>query len=347
MSEQEKHCNFTRRAFMASAIAAPVALAGNISLTHANDDTAHAGRARADDTIHTGGAKNIALKEGYNAWAKPVAIQPGTLPVLTLHGGPGLPHFYFECFEDYLPQAGIGYWYYDQLGSGFADQPKDKALWNLERFVAEVEQVRASLGLEKFVLFGHSWGGLLAIEYALNYPQRLSGLVISNMTASIQSYLKRIAALRAQLPAKTAHRLAELERARAYDSQEYESIVFDTLYREHICRLDPMPEPVTRAVRWMSAPVYNTMQGRSEFEVTGTLKGWDRWNDLHKIAAPALILGGQFDTMDPEDLRRMSRVMPNATTVICENGSHLSMYDDQEAYFAALVPFLKKTTRIT
>jgi proline iminopeptidase len=298
-------------------------------------------------SVHTGGARTIALKEGYNVWVKPVGIQPGKVPVLTLHGGPGLPHFYLECLEDYLPGAQVGYWYYDQLGSGFADQPTDTRLWNVERFVAEVEQVRAALSLEKLVLFGHSWGGILAIEYALRYPQHLSGLVISNMTASIPSYLTRINSLRAQLPAKDVQRLAELERAKAYDSPEYEEIVFQQLYRKYICRLDPWPEPVTRAVRWLSAPVYNTMQGRSEFEVTGVLKDWDRWNDLRRIATPTLILGGRFDTMDPEDLRKMGRAMPHATTVICENGSHLSMYDDQEAYFGALLPFLKRTTRVS
>jgi proline iminopeptidase len=164
------------------------------------------------------------------------------------------------------------------------------------------------------------------------------------MTASIDSYLKRINAQRAQLPAPEARRLNELEKAKAYDSPEYERIVFEGLYRKHICRLDPWPEPVSRAVRWLSTPVYNAMQGQSEFEVTGVLRGWDRWNDLQRITARTLVLGGQFDTMDPEDLRRMSRLLPNASAVICPKGSHLSMYDDQAAYFAALLPFLHETT---
>lgn len=333
----------TRRSLLAAALAAPAA-----AMSEAPEvaDTPDNKPLQSQQRIHTGGARNIPISGGYNVWAKPVGVRPGKPAVLTLHGGPGLPHFYFECFEDYLPAADIGYWYYDQLGCGFSDQPQDAHLWTTERFTAEVEEVRTALALEKFVLFGHSWGGILAIEYALQHPQHLAGLVISNMTASIASYLKRIATLRAQLPVETAHRLTELERTQAYDSPEYEKIVFDGLYRKHICRLDPWPEPVTRAVRWLSAPVYNTMQGRSEFEVTGVLKGWDRWSDLKRIATPTLVLGGHFDTMDPEDLRRMSRLLPNSTTVICDQGSHLSMYDDQEAYFGALLPFLKKTTRV-
>jgi proline iminopeptidase len=256
-----------------------------------------------------------------------------------------LPHFYLECFEDFLPQAGIGFWYYDQLGCGFSDQPQDSHLWTIERFTAEVEEVRAALGLRKVVLFGHSWGGMLAIEYALRHPDRLGGLVISNMTASIDSYLTRINALREQLPPEKLKRLTELEQARDYESPEYEQIVFEGLYRKHICRVDPWPEPVTRAVRFLAAPVYNAMQGQSEFEVTGVLRGWNRWNDLHRIETRTLLLGGRYDTMDPRDLDRMSRLLPNAAAVICPNGSHLSMYDDQKAYFAALLGFLDQTTR--
>jgi proline iminopeptidase len=295
--------------------------------------------------VRTGGSRTVPIAGGFQVWAKSIALRSDRIPVLTLHGGPGLPHFYLECFEDFLPQAGIGYWYYDQLGCGFSDQPQDDALWTIARFTAELEQVRAALGLERVVLLGHSWGGMLAIEYALKHPERLAGLVISNMTASISSYLAHIAALRAQLPPAQARRLEELETAQAYDAPEYEKIVFDVLYRRHICRLDPWPEPVTRAVRGLSAPVYNAMQGRSEFEVTGVMKGWDRWADLPRIACPTLVLGGRYDTMNPEDLREMSRRLPNASTYICERGSHLSLYDDQPAYFSALLPFLRHVTR--
>ena len=331
----------TRRGLLTAAVSAP--LVDALAATH---EEPVARTVPSDHSVRAGGSRSVPISGGYHVWVKAVAVRPGKPAVLTLHGGPGLPHFYLECFEDFLPQAGIGYWYYDQLGCGFSDQPREAHLWTLERFTAEVEEVRTSLGLEKLVLFGHSWGGMLAIEYALRHPERLAGLVVSNMTASIDSYLKRINAQRAQLPAQEARRLSELEQAKAYDSPEYERIVFDNLYRQHICRLDPWPEPVSRAVRWLSAPVYNAMQGQSEFEVTGVLRGWDRWNDLHRIGARTLVLGGHFDTMDPEDLRRMSRLLPNASTVICPKGSHLSMYDDQAAYFAALLPFLRETTGI-
>jgi len=125
----------------------------------------------------------------YEVWVKQVGT--GNTPVLTLHGGPGFNHFYLECLEDFLPQADVRFWYYDQLGCGFSDSPDDVSLWTIDRFREEVEQVRQALGLERFILYGHSWGGMLGMEYALRYPQHLAGLVVSNMTASVAEYVKR------------------------------------------------------------------------------------------------------------------------------------------------------------
>src|SRR6266705_337273 len=115
--------------------------------------------------VKTGGIRLISVDGKYKVWTKKVGRGP--IKVLTLHGGPGCTHEYFECFEDFLPQQGIEYYYYDQLGSFYSDQPEDKSLWTIERFREEVEQVRAALGLEDFYLYGHSWGGMLGIDYAL------------------------------------------------------------------------------------------------------------------------------------------------------------------------------------
>ena len=128
-------------------------------------------------------------KGNFRVWTRRVGNNP-RIKVLLLHGGPGGTHEYFEAFDDYFPAAGIEYYFYDQLGSAFSDQPDAPELWELSRFVEEVEQVRKALGLDKsnFFLLGHSWGGILAIEYALKYQQHLKGLIISNMMASIPAY---------------------------------------------------------------------------------------------------------------------------------------------------------------
>jgi proline iminopeptidase len=207
--------------------------------------------------------------------------------------------------------------------------------------VEEVEEVRLGLGLENFVLYGQSWGGMLSIEYALKYQHNLRALVISNMTAGIQSYLKRIGEVAKKLDHISLAALHVLEAMEDYDSPEYQRIMMEELYPMAICRCKPWPEPVTRAFRDANLAIYNHMQGKSEFVVTGTFKDWERWDDLHTITVKTLTLGAENDTMDPEDIRKMATLMPNATSAICPEGSHLAMWDDQVVYFEHLLGFLR------
>ena len=96
------------------------------------------------DDVLSGGARMIPVRTPigtFRVWVKRFGNNPG-LRVLLLHGGPGLTHEYLEACDSYLPAAGVEYYYYDQLGSGFSDQPDEPSLWELDRFVDEVEQVR-------------------------------------------------------------------------------------------------------------------------------------------------------------------------------------------------------------
>lgn len=298
------------------------------------------GRATRPREIKTGGARLVPVDGKYHVWTKKVGT--GSIPVLTLHGGPGTTHEYLECFEDFLPRAGVTFHYYDQLGSAYSDQPDDPSLWTLERFREEVEQVRRQLGLDKFILYGHSWGGMLGIEYALKYQQHLSGLVISNMTAGIASYVAYINELRAQFPPEIIAALEKYETKGEYENPEYQDAMLNSVYRKHVCRLDPWPEPLERAFKHFNTKVYKAMQGPNEFVVTGTLKDWDRWKSLPEIKVPTLLLVGRYDTMKVDDVRTMGRLIPKSRVTVCENGSHMSLYDDQEAYFDSLVSFLKQ-----
>jgi proline iminopeptidase len=289
--------------------------------------------------VKNGGITMIPIEGGkYHVWTK--HIGNGPIHMLTLHGGPGCTHEYMECFEDFLPQHGIRFYYYDQLGSHYSDQPDDPALWTVARFCDEVEQVRARLGLDSFYLFGHSWGGMLGIEYALKYPHHLNGLVISNMTASIASYVESINQIRNELPAEDLRILEKYEAKGEYNAPEYEQTMYRRVYARCICRLDPWPEPVARMFRHMNQQVYNTMQGPNEFVITGNFKDWNRWNDLARISVATLVIGAQYDTMPADDIRRMGALIPDSRVAICERGSHLAMYDDQEAYFRHLAHFI-------
>jgi proline iminopeptidase len=300
---------------------------------------AHAMPVARPDGVHTGGARTVRVDGKYDIWVKQVGT--GEIPILTLHGGPGFNHFYLECFEDFLPQAGVPYWYYDQLGCGFSDAPDNAGLWTLERYREEVEQVRKALGLERFILFGHSWGGLLGMEYALHYPQHLRALVISNMTASVAEYVKYAEVLVSRVPSAARAVIQRHRAAGDYASAEYEKVLMQEIYKRHFCRLDPWPEPVQRTMRTLNSKIYNTMQGPDEFTIIGNLKHWDVWDRLHEIKMPTLLIGARYDEMSPGQIGRMGNLIPHARVVICERGSHMAMYDDQHAYFAALLLFLQ------
>ena len=170
--------------------------------------------------------------------------------------------------------------------------------------------MRAALGLENFYLYGQSWGSMLAIEYALKYQRHLKGLVLSSMTASIPSYMAYTAKLRAALPKDAVATLEKYEATNSYDAPEYQKVIMEVLYKRHICRLDPWPDPVERAFKHVNTQVYNTMQGNNEFVVTGNFKDWDRWADLPKIKVPTLVIGAKYDEMNPDDIRREGSLHP-------------------------------------
>jgi len=300
------------------------------------------------DDVLSGGIKMIPVetpKGTFRVWTKRVGNNP-TMKVLLLHGGPGLTHEYLEAFDSFFPAAEIEYYYYDQLGSYYSDQPDEPDLWDLPRFVEEVEQVRQALGLdqENFYLFGQSWGGLLAIEYALKYQQHLKGLIISNMMASIPAYNEYAETV--IMPAMDQAVLAEIkayEAAGDYENPRYMELLFEHHYVEHVLRmpLAEWPDPVNRAFKHLNPAVYVPMQGPSELGASGKLVQWDRTADLDEISVPTLVIGAAYDTMDPAHMEWMAGAVQNGRYLFCPNGSHMAQYDDQETYFEGLIKFVR------
>lgn len=281
----------------------------------------------------------------FRVWTKKVGENP-SIKVLLLHGGPGATHELWESIEKHLAPAGIEFYYYDQLGSYFSDQPDDPALWTLERFIDEVEQVRQALGLgpDNFYLVGQSWGGLLAIEYALKHQQYLKGLVISNMMASIPDYNRYAAdVLMADMDPVVLDQLKAFEAAEDYHNERYMQLLIEHHYVDHILRLpvDQWPDAVNRTFAHINQDVYIPMQGPSELGASGLLEHWDRNADLHRITVPTLVIGATHDTMDPAHMRWMAEQLPEGRFLLCPNGSHLSQWDDQETYYGGLIKFLK------
>jgi proline iminopeptidase len=301
-----------------------------------------------DDAL-SGGARKIPVSTpagDFHVWVKRVGNNPD-LRLLLLHGGPGSTHEYLEACDTYLPGAGVEYYFYDQLGSGFSDQPDEPSLWEVDRFVDEVEQVRRALGLDagNFVLYGQSWGGILAIEYALAHQQHLRGLVISNMMSSVPAY--NAYAEEVLMPEMDQAALAEikaLEAAGDTDNPRYMELLTEQHYVHHVLRMPPddWPEPVQRGFAHINPKIYVSMQGPSELGISSdaTLANWDRSEDLAAIEVPTLVIGAQHDTMDPAHMEKMAQRLPRGRYLHCPDGSHLAMYDDQRTYFAGLTDFL-------
>ncbi|MEM8599145.1 MAG: proline iminopeptidase-family hydrolase [Bacteroidota bacterium] len=281
----------------------------------------------------------------FRVWTKRVGNNP-RIKVLLLHGGPGMTHELYEVFDSFFPEAAIEYYYYDQLGSHYSDQPDDDRLWDTARFVEEVEQVRQALGLtpDNFFLFGQSWGGLLALEYALAHQQHLKGLIVSNMMASIPAYNRYAAdVLGPHLPPDVLAEVRALEDASDYENPRYEELLMTHYYPKHVLRRSPeeWPEPVLRSLNHLNPAVYVPMQGPSEFGVIGKLEPWDRTADLAQIAVPTLTIGAAHDTMDPEHMAWMATQVQRGRHLHCPDGSHLAQYDDMERYFEGLIAFLQ------
>jgi len=281
----------------------------------------------------------------FRVWTRRVGNNPD-LKVLLLHGGPGASDELYECFDLWFPRAGIEYYYYDQLGSFRSDQPDDPSLWTLERFVDEVEQVRQALGLDRdnFVLFGQSWGGLLAMEYAVHHQQQLKALVISNMMSSSRLYNGY--ATDVLMPAMDQDVLAEIKRFEAEGNTgdpRYQQLLTEHHYVLHVCRMPQAdwPDPVNRAFGHINPAIYVPMQGPSELGLSGSLEDWDRSADLRHIDVPALVIGATHDTMDPAHMRWMSQQLPQGRYLHCPDGSHLCQFDDPGHFFPGLIDFLK------
>lgn len=298
-----------------------------------------------DSGVQTGGVRLIPIETPagkFNVWTKKFGNNP-KIKILLLHGGPAMTHEYMECFESFFPKEGFEFYEYDQLGSYYSDQPKDSSLWTTARFVEEVEQVRKAIGADKsnFYVLGNSWGGILAMEYALKYQANLKGLLVSNMMASCPEYGKYAEEVLAkQLDPIVLREIKALEAAGEFSNPRYMELLIPNFYHEHICRLPDWPDGFNRSMKHANGEIYTMMQGPSEFGVGGRLANWDIKNRLKEITVPTLMIGGKYDTMDPKAMEEQSKLVQHGRYLYCPEGSHLAMYDDQQVYMKGVIRFI-------
>lgn len=301
-----------------------------------------------DSGVQTAGVRMIPIQtpEGtFKVWTKRFGNNP-RIKILLLHGGPAMTHEYMECFESFFPKEGFEFYEYDQLGSYYSDQPKDSSLWTTDRFVEEVEQVRQAIGADStnFYVLGNSWGGILAMEYALKYQRHLKGLMVANMMASAPEYGKYAAdVLAPQMDAKVLAEIRALEARGDFANPRYMELLLPNFYNQHLCRLAEWPDAFNRTMKHVNGEIYTMMQGPSEFGVGGRLANWDIKNRLKEIKVPTLMIGAKHDTMDPKAMEEQSKLVAKGRYLYCPNGSHLAMWDDQAVFMSGVIQFIKDT----
>jgi pimeloyl-ACP methyl ester carboxylesterase len=266
---------------------------------------------------------------GYDTWYRVVgeAEHRGRVPLLALHGGPGGSHDPLEGLGA-LAEQGRRVVFYDQLGGGDSDKPDDPALWTVDTFLEQLRSVREALGLERLHLFGSSWGGMLALEYALTGPEGLASLVLNSTPTSAPRWAEETRRLHAELPPGLDREAAEKE-----------------FWRRHICRVVPEPESLGRSRAKFGKQVYETMWGPNEFTVTGTLRDWDVIDRLGEIEVPTLITSGRFDECTPALVEPLRSGIRGAEWVLFEESSHTSLLEETERYLQVVGGFLDRIER--
>jgi proline-specific peptidase len=260
-------------------------------------------------------------------------------PVLLLHGGPGAGHDYVAPLGEALA-ADRPVVMYDQLGCGRSEAPDDVSLWTVDRFVEELDAVRAALGLDRVHLLGQSWGGWLAIEYMTRGATGVERLVLASTSASSREFMDGARVLIEALPEPNRTVLLEDGARGAYDTPEYEaaSMLF---YRRHLCRMDPWPPALLATMDNLDGnQVYLTLNGPTEFDVIGPLRDWDRTADLGRIDVPTLVTVGRYDEIGPSCAETLRDGIPDARLTVFEHSAHVAHLEEPEAYADAVRGFL-------
>jgi L-proline amide hydrolase len=292
--------------------------------------------------------------EGHTTWyrvVEPLEARGGALaPVVIAHGGPGAAHDYVEPIAE-LSRSGRACVLYDQLGCGRSEHlPNEPAgFWTVELFKRELGQLARALGIDRrYHLLGQSWGGMLAMEHALDHPSGLLSIAVCDSPASMRLWVEEANRLREDLPPEVHATLRRHEEAGTTDDPEYEEAV-EVFYRRHLCRVAEWPDCLTRSFEQIKADptVYHTMNGPSEFHCIGTLRDWDITGRLHEIDVPTLLVSGAHDEATPRIVQQIHERIPGSRWVLLENSSHTPHIEEPEAFLAAVEEFLAQVEDVS
>lgn len=283
--------------------------------------------------------------EGFKTYYQIYGDKPSSkIPLLVLHGGPGSTHHYLQNLHK-LTSTGRQVIFYDQFGSGQSEGRTEKKLWKVHTFVDQVAAVRNELGLDKIHLLGHSWGGMLAIEYLLTKPKGVSSAILSSAMIDMPLYQKEVDKLVDELPVHTGKLLKQHHESGTIDSDEYK-LAFEAYNKRHIFQGEQWPSEIKTPVGASNTDIYHTMWGLSEaYTKTGALKDWSVVDRLHTLQLPVLITSGEHDELTPLQAKLTQQHIKNSELVIFKGTSHCHHVEDERAFFDVISEFLIKHDR--
>lgn len=275
---------------------------------------------------------------GGKVWYR-IAGEGKKTPILLLHGGPGATSYYLN------PLAALGkdrpVIFFDQLGCGRSDHFMGTTTMTVEDYVEEVEQIRKSLGLREYILYGNSWGTMLGIDYFSKYPNGIKAIIFSGACISIPIYLKGVDSLLSTLPDSTQNAIKENEKNHTYEDTAYKEAI-NVWTENFVARKLPWSPDIDSVTSTYGTEVYNYMWGPSEFNATGPLQHFDRTDLLAKINVPTLFMVGQFDEVLPSGVKYYHSLVAGSEFAIVPNAAHLTMQDNTEFDIKTITEFLNK-----
>ncbi|MGI6217540.1 MAG: proline iminopeptidase-family hydrolase [Coriobacteriales bacterium] len=288
---------------------------------------------------------------GYKTWYRSVGEEDqGKLPLLVLHGGPGAAHYYLQTLDGIARNYGRQVIYYDQMSCGNSKTPPLPDKWSERFFLDELATVRRELGLDRCHILGQSWGGMLAMMYAIGEPWHGNGhegvesMVVASSPADMDLWEREARRLRSYLPREMQKALEQADEDGDYERKEVKEASAE-YYRRHVSLIpenerpdglhNPGPDPV-------GDECYHFMQGMSEFVVTGHLKGWSIVDQLGQIDIPTLVTSGGADECTPVIAKQVADGIPNARWELFEGGTHWVHGEQSERYNALVEEFLEE-----
>ncbi|WP_244638051.1 proline iminopeptidase-family hydrolase [Frigoribacterium sp. CFBP 13707] len=294
--------------------------------------------------MSTSTAATLPFRDGHTWYqvTTPDEPRPGALPLVVLHGGPGMAHDYLRNLAALADETGRTVVHYDQFGCGRSSHRPDAPVetWVPQLFVDEFEAVVVHLGLERFHVLGQSWGGMLGAEIAVREPAGLASLAICNSPASMQLWVDGAAELRAQLPADVQEALLRHEGAGTTGDPEYLAAT-QVFYERHVCRVVPMPRDFVDSEEQMEAEptVYHTMNGPNEFHVIGTMRDWTIVGRLPSVTAPTLVVAGEHDEATPATWQPFVDGIDGAVSHVFPGASHCTHLEQPEEFRRVVAGF--------